>query len=134
MKNLNPANMLKLVTRGLAYGQKLNTTIRDLATGSFLFRHSSRVDAAARQMEKARNQDRAAKNRELQAHDRFDQALEHLEQHIHQREKIALLRTELESSIILQHQTGPCGQLSAPRAKIAKSIFVPAELTHTRAA
>ncbi len=86
MKNLNPANMLKLIQRGIRSGQELNTVLRDLATGSFLFRHSSKADASARQLEKAGNQDRAARTRELQAQDRFKQALERLEERIHQRD------------------------------------------------
>ena len=82
MKNPDPANMLKLFTRGLMYGQTLNTTIRDLGTGNFLFRHSSEADDAARQFEKARNQDRSARTTELQAQHRFNQVLERLERHI----------------------------------------------------
>ena len=82
MKNPNPANMLKLFTRGLMYGQTLNTIFRDLATGNFLFRHSSGADDAARQLEKARNQERSERTTELQAQHRFDQALERLERRI----------------------------------------------------
>ena len=44
MKNPTSTNMLKLAAKGIRSGQNINTALRDLVTGRFLFRHSSSAD------------------------------------------------------------------------------------------
>ena len=63
-------------------GQRINTALSDILTGRFLFRHHSRADDAARELEKSRAQDQANRASELEAMDRFNRTLERLEERI----------------------------------------------------
>ena len=78
--------LLKLLQTSIRSGQNLNTLLRDILTGSVLFRHSSQADDNARQIQRAREQDRAARHARTQDQDRLDQALTRLEDRISQRE------------------------------------------------
>ena len=63
----------------------MNTALRDLASGSVLFRHSSRADDNARQLRKAREQERADRTTETHAQDSLEQAITRLEERIRHR-------------------------------------------------
>ena len=63
-------------------GQRINTALLDILTGRFLFRHHSRADDAARELEKSRAQNRANRTNELAAIDRFNRVLERLEERV----------------------------------------------------
>ena len=68
---------------GIETGQRMNTWLRDMLTGRFLFRHNSYSDDAAREMEKARAQDQTGRDGEAQAQarnmDRLNRVLDRLE-------------------------------------------------------
>ena len=87
MKNPTSNNMLKLAARGIRSGQNINTALRDLVTGRFLFRHSSSADDGARNSKSTRNRTRPPGPQELEAMDRLNRALDRVERHIEGKDK-----------------------------------------------
>ena len=87
MKNPTSTNMLKLAAKGIRSGQNINTALRDLVTGRFLFRHSSSADEWARQLDKHTEQDQAVRTQELEAMDRLNRALDRVERHLEEKDK-----------------------------------------------
>ena len=85
MKNSLHSRLLKFIAAGIRSGQDLNTGMRDIVTGRALFRHASKSDDAARQIEKSRTEDHSSRNEEREAAERLTNVLEKIDRRIKRR-------------------------------------------------